>query len=131
MTVELEDVPEPFRRAVSAALDAAGISEGHLAVTAVPAAEIHRLNLEYRGIDRPTDVLSFPVDEDEPAPGPLELGDVVFCPDECVDQVEAVIHGVLHLCGHDHETDDGEMLELQDRVVESLGMSPRMTVEDE
>jgi probable rRNA maturation factor len=65
-------------------------------------------------------VLSFPIDEDEPVAGPRELGDVVICPEHTADMVEAVVHGVLHLCGYDHGTDDGEMLALQDRVVASL-----------
>jgi len=52
--------------------------------------------------------------------GPRELGDVVICPEHTADMVEAVVHGVLHLCGYDHERDDGEMLALQDRVVSSL-----------
>ena len=65
-------------------------------------------------------MLSFPIDEDEPVAGPRELGDVVICPEHTQDMVEAVVHGVLHLCGYDHETDDGEMLELQDRVMDSL-----------
>ena len=47
-------------------------------------------------------------------PGPRELGDVVICPEHTEDLTEAVVHGVLHLCGYDHETDDGEMLALQD-----------------
>jgi probable rRNA maturation factor len=81
---------------------------------------IRELNREHRGKDAPTDVLSFPIDEDGPVAGPRELGDVVICPEHTVDLVEAVVHGVLHLCGYDHETDDGEMLALQDRVVASL-----------
>ena len=84
------------------------------------AAEIRRLNSRHRGIDRATDVLSFPVDADGPAPGPRELGDVVICEEEADDLVEAVVHGVLHLCGYDHEADGGEMLALQDRVMGSL-----------
>ena len=52
--------------------------------------------------------------------GPRELGDVVICPEQTEDLTEAVVHGVLHLCGYDHETDDGEMLALQDRVMEGL-----------
>ncbi len=47
------------------------------------------------------------------APAPRELGDVVICPEHTVDVCEAIVHGVLHLVGMDHETDDGEMLELQ------------------
>ncbi len=84
------------------------------------AERIRELNREHRGLDRPTDVLSFPVDEDGPSAGPRELGDVVICPEHTSDLTEAVVHGVLHLCGYDHETDDGEMLALQDRVMELL-----------
>jgi probable rRNA maturation factor len=65
-------------------------------------------------------VLSFPVDESGPATGPRELGDVVVCPERAEDLTEAVVHGVLHLCGYDHEGDEGEMLALQERVLASL-----------
>jgi probable rRNA maturation factor len=65
-------------------------------------------------------VLSFPVDETGAVAGPRELGDVVICPEHTEDLTEAVVHGVLHLCGHDHETDDGEMLALQDSVIAGL-----------
>jgi probable rRNA maturation factor len=50
-------------------------------------------------------------------PGPRELGDVVICPEHTVDIREAIVHGVLHLVGMDHETDNGEMLALQDRLL--------------
>jgi probable rRNA maturation factor len=109
-----------FERAARAALDAAGVGDGHLAIDFVDADAIQSLNAEHRDRDRPTDVLSFPVDESGPAAGPRELGDVVICPSETEDLDEAVVHGVLHLCGYDHETDDGEMLALQDRVVAAL-----------
>ena len=49
----------------------------------------------------------------QPAGVPRELGDVVICPEHTVDLREAIVHGVLHLVGFDHETDDGEMLALQ------------------
>ena len=86
----------------------------------MPAAEIRSLNRRHRGIDRATDVLSFPVDSERPAAGPRELGDVVICPEHTEHLTEAVVHGVLHLCGYDHETDSGEMLELQRRVLSGL-----------
>lgn len=120
MSLDLSDVPAEFRSAVSAALDAAGIEDGHLAVELVDEARIHELNREFRGIDKPTDVLSFPLDEAGPSAGPRELGDVIVCPEFCTDLTEAVVHGVLHLCGHDHETDEGEMFLIQDRVMEGL-----------
>ena len=109
-----------FERAARAALETAGVGDGHLAIDFVDADSIRALNAEHRSLDRPTDVLSFPVDEDGPAAGPRELGDVVICPSETEDLEEAVVHGVLHLCGYDHETDDGEMLDLQDRVMAGL-----------
>ena len=55
-----------------------------------------------------------------PSAGPRELGDVVISPEHTEDLTEAVVHGVLHLCGYDHESDDGEMLSLQRRVLEEL-----------
>ena len=103
-----------------AALAAAGVREGHLAIALVDGERMRELNRSQRANDRPTDVLSFPVDEAGAAVGPRELGDVVICPEHTRDLREAVVHGVLHLCGYDHETDDGEMLELQDRIMGSL-----------
>jgi probable rRNA maturation factor len=95
------------------ALASAGIDDGHIAVELVEESRMQELNREHRGADRPTDVLSFPVDEDGVAAGPRELGDVVICPPYATDLREAVVHGVLHLTGMDHETDGGEMLALQ------------------
>ena len=113
-------MPEELRRAALAALEAAGIEDGHLAISFVGADEIRALNRAHRAIDRPTDVLSFPVDEGGPAAGPRELGDVVISPEHTEDLTEAVVHGVLHLCGYDHETDDGNMLAVQRRVLARL-----------
>ena len=93
------------------------MADGHLAVQLVSSDEIRSLNRRHRGIDSPTDVLSFPVDEAGVAAGPRELGDVVICPEHTVDLEEAVVHGVLHLTGMDHETDDGEMLAVQAEIM--------------
>ena len=98
----------------------AGIEDGHVAVEFVDAERIAALNADHRGKAGPTDVLSFPVDADGAPVGPRELGDVVICPEHTEDLVEAVVHGVLHLTGMDHEADEGEMLALQQRVLESL-----------
>jgi probable rRNA maturation factor len=95
------------------ALSSAGIIDGHAAVEFVSEDRIRELNLSFRGLDEPTDVLAFGVDEDAPAAGPRELGDIVVCPEQTVDVREAVVHGALHLTGMDHETDEGEMLALQ------------------
>ena len=120
MSADLTDVPPDLRGAVAAALETAGVEDGHLAVEIVDAGRIQALNREHRGKDAPTDVLAFPIDELEPVAGPRELGDVAICPEHCSDVTEAAVHGTLHLCGYDHETDEGEMLELQARVLAAL-----------
>ena len=117
--IELDADPS-LRAAATAALAVAGVDDGHLSIELVDSDRIRRLNREHRGIDRSTDVLSFPVDGVGRVRGPRELGDVVISPADTADIIEAVVHGVLHLCGYDHEADDGEMLALQARVLESL-----------
>jgi probable rRNA maturation factor len=117
-----------IRRLCRQAAAAAGIGAGHVAVEFVDAARIAMLNGEYRKRPTPTDVLSFPIDGVEPLGGhaaeltaaddprgPLqrELGDVVICPEHTIDVREAIVHGMLHLLGMDHERDNGEMLALQ------------------
>jgi probable rRNA maturation factor len=118
--LELIRAPDELREPALAALAAAGVTDGHLTVELVDERRIRDLNRDHRGLDRPTDVLSFPVDEAGRTAGPRELGDVVICAEHTEDLIEAVVHGVLHLCGHDHETDEGEMLALQARVLEGL-----------
>jgi probable rRNA maturation factor len=124
-----------------------GIEQAHVAIEFVDAARIAALNAEHRGKTGATDVLSFPIDGIEPlaaaeavagasaraaadgsaagaAAGgdvPRELGDIVICPEHTADLREAVIHGMLHLLGMDHETDDGEMLELQRELLAGAG----------
>jgi len=120
MTVDLADVPAELREAVAAVLAAADVEDGHLALELVDAERIRELNREHRGKDAPTDVLAFPVDGAGPVAGPRELGDVAICPEHCTDVTEAAVHGTLHLCGYDHETDQGEMLSLQAEVMKSL-----------
>ncbi|MDX8150618.1 rRNA maturation RNase YbeY [Patulibacter brassicae] len=121
-----EDVPaglptgEDLRRLVETAAAAAGVHDGHLAISIVDAGAIHLLNREHRGKDAPTDVLSFPIDGAGPVFGPREIGDVVICPEHTVDLREAVVHGVLHLVGFDHEVDDGEMLAVQAQILSWL-----------
>ena len=99
------------------ALSSAGIEEGHLAIEFVGEDRIRTLNRDFRQVDAPTDVLSFGVDEDGPAAGPRELGDIVICPQHTTDLREAIVHGTLHLTGMDHEADDGEMLALQSELM--------------
>jgi len=120
--VDLTDVPAELREPVAAALAAAGVRDGHLAVEIVDEDRIRELNRAHRGSDEATDVLSFPLDGAGPVAGPRELGDVAICPAHCLDMTltETAVHGVLHLCGYDHEVDDGEMLALQADVLAGL-----------
>lgn len=110
-----EGIPpeQEIRRLCELAAASAQIHDGHLAVEFVEERRIAELNALHRGRAAPTDVLSFPIDLAEPSEGPRELGDVVICIEHTADVREAVVHGVLHLVGMDHETDDGEMLALQ------------------
>ncbi len=123
------------RRLCVLAAGSAGVHDGHLAIEFVDGERIAELNARYRGEPSTTDVLSFPIDGVGPGagigpsgatdaiaggrscPGGRELGDVVICPAHTVDIREAIVHGVLHLVGMDHETDTGEMLALQDRLL--------------
>lgn len=108
---------DAVRRLCALALASAGIEDGHLAVAFVEAERIAALNAEHRGKAEPTDVLSFPVDGAGEALGEREIGDVVICPEHTEDLAEAVVHGVLHLTGMDHESDDGEMLAVQREIL--------------
>jgi probable rRNA maturation factor len=132
------------RRLCVLAAASAGVQDGHLAIEFVDAERITQLNWTHRRRLTPTDVLSFPVDGVEPigetespgasfllagertslgltAAGSRELGDVLICPEHTTDLREAIVHGVLHLVGMDHETDDGEMLALQHELLASEG----------
>jgi probable rRNA maturation factor len=109
---------DEIRRLCELAAASRGVESGHVAVEFAGARRIAELNRRHRGKDEPTDVLSFPVDGIDGSPrGPRELGDIVICPPETADIGEAVVHGMLHLLGMDHETDAGEMLALQDELL--------------
>jgi probable rRNA maturation factor len=133
--MDLSDVPPELQPPVAAALRAAGVEDGHLGLELVGEGRMRTLNYAHRGKDEATDVLAFPIDPPQPgspsassaedprttaSPGTRELGDVFICPDRAADVTEAAVHGALHLCGYDHESDDGEMLALQAKVLESL-----------
>lgn len=104
---------------------------GELTLTFVDRSEIAALNAEHLGHDGPTDVLSFPLDDDRAdrtdfGDVPVLLGDVVICPAVAAEQAPGhagtlddelallVVHGVLHVLGHDH-ADDDERRSMQDR----------------
>ena len=114
--LRLEDVPD----------------EAELSIALVDAEEMAHLNEQYRGIEGPTDVLSFGCDDPCASVGgePITLGDVIIAPDVAVAQaaelgttIEAelnllLVHGVLHLLGYDHESDeDAAVMQAREQVV--------------
>lgn len=124
-----------------ATLDAIGRDAANLTVAFVRDLVIRELNCRFRGKDRATDVLSFPAeDERESASGvhfigssvSEHLGDIVVSTDTALKQAndaghsfarevdELVIHGVVHLCGYDHETDRGQMNRLELKLRKKL-----------
>jgi len=104
--------------------------------------ELNTLNLKYRGIDKTTDVLSFPADFEDPDLESRYVGDVVIAFPRAEEQaqkrghfVEAelqllVVHGTLHLLGYDHgdKTEKKEMWSIQSRILKKLGLD--IEVED-
>lgn len=122
-STQFERIPpdDEIRRLCELAAQAIGVHDGHMAVEFVDERRIAELNGRYRARPRPTDVLSFPIDGAEFSQSPRELGDVLICLEQTVDVREAIVHGVLHLLGMDHEVDTGEMLVLQREL---LGRGP-------
>lgn len=112
------------REALTLAFGSVGIAAGHVAVHFVTEERSHELAAEYLGKTDATDVISFPVDEDDDFPEgeeeQRELGDIVICPERTHDLLEAIVHGALHLVGMDHETDQGEMLAVQGELMSWL-----------
>jgi probable rRNA maturation factor len=122
---------DALRALALALLEAEGVAgPWALGIAFVGEGEMRALNAEHRGLDEVTDVLAFPLDgRDELPPGfERQLGDVVVCQPQAVRQAaEAgdapldelrtlVVHGLLHLLGHDHELDGGEMFARQDEL---------------
>jgi len=89
-------------------LAAEGIGDGELGLAFVGADEIRSLKARHLGLDEATDVLSFPLDgrEEVPEGVPRALGDVVLCPQVVGEAWRGpLVHGLLHLLGHDHGTE--------------------------
>lgn len=141
LEVPQEDV-DAVRRAVLTVGRLYGALDAEVSVTLTNDAHIHALNRDYRGVDRPTDVLSFALMESEEpeifdAPGGVVLGDLVISLERAAAQAETyghsflrelsflTVHGMLHLLGYDHieEEDRVEMEEEQRHVMDVLGIA--------
>lgn len=122
--------PELLERWALSALAISSDEPGELCVRVVDNQESQTLNAGYRGIDKPTNVLSFPTDVD--IPDAKVLGDVVICAPivefEAAEQnkhvgdhyAHMVVHGVLHLMGYDHES-EGEAEQMEQLEITILG----------
>ena len=113
------------------------IKDSVMSVIIVDNEEIHRINKEYRGIDRETDVISFALEEGEKIDEPYKtLGDIYISIDKVYEQAKEyghsvkrelfflVTHGFLHLLGYDHmnKEDEEKMFSLQEEILDSYGV---------
>lgn len=137
-TNENIDMNDKLYDVVKAVLDNEGLSMDYeVSITFVDKDEIHKLNREYRKVDRPTDVLSFPMNEEFLIEGmDSMLGDIVICMDIAKDQAKEyghsldreimylTCHSMLHLLGYDHiEEDDKKIMRGKEKeVMKNLGV---------
>lgn len=135
-------LPATVERAAVKVGELYGLDSAEVSVTLTDNVYIHELNKKYRGIDRPTDVLSFALNEgDEPevfdGPEVNMLGDIIISVERAEEQASEyghsvereiaflTVHGMLHLLGYDHmeEEDRKEMRQEEDFVMEKLGIT--------
>ncbi len=137
-TNENIDMNDKLYDVVKAVLDNDGLSMAYeVSITFVDKDEIHKLNREYRKVDRPTDVLSFPMNEEFLIEGvDSMLGDIVICMDIAKDQAKEydhsldreimylTCHSMLHLLGYDHiDEDDKKIMRGKEKeVMRKLGV---------
>ena len=112
------------------ALDAIGKTGSSATIAFVSDDAIRKLNQQFRRVDKATDVLSFPAG----GPDKLNLGDIAISAETAASQAEEnglafdeeiaqlILHGLLHLSGYDHESDNGEMNRLELKLRRQLGI---------
>ena len=122
-------VTSPWIDRVAEMLDVIGKADASVTVAFVSDKKIRELNRQFRRVDKATDVLSFPSDSDDG-----DLGDIAISIQTAARQAkqngltldgeiaQLILHGLLHLSGYDHETDNGEMNRLELRLRKKLGI---------
>jgi len=126
---------EKWRALAAKALQAIGHTNQSATIAFVSDRQMRELNRSFRGIGKTTDVLSFPAGEDEfGQTSTTNLGDIAISVERAETQAaerglkfdreiaQLILHGLLHLCGYDHETDNGEMDRLELRLRRRLGI---------
>jgi probable rRNA maturation factor len=140
--VVTREILDTMLKAAEICIDAENIDvdRSEISVTFVDMEEIHQLNRDYREVDSPTDVLSFPQFDDLndlPEDGEIALGDVVICKEKAEEQAEEFghsfereiiylfVHSVLHLLGYDHMDEDEKkiMRRREEEVMTELGIT--------
>ena len=125
----------PLERAALAALKHQR-ADGDITLVLTGDSQLHKLNRDYLGVDAPTDVLSFPASESDPETGEAYLGDIILSLPRADKQARAaghsqadeaqllVVHGTLHLLGHDHATarEKAKMWKAQGEILNRLGL---------
>jgi probable rRNA maturation factor len=129
--------PSLLERAALLTLETESAStDSDLTIVLTDDTHLHELNREYLGVDAPTDVLSFPADEEDPETGIRYLGDILVSIPRARLQAESaghpveaevqllVVHGTLHLLGHDHAEaeEKARMWKSQAGVMSKLGL---------
>jgi probable rRNA maturation factor len=142
-SLDLSFDPSLLEQAARAALDHQS-ADGDLTIVLTDDEQLHLLNRDYLGVDAPTDVLSFPASETDPETGRRYLGDILLSVSRAETQARAanhpledearllVVHGVLHLLGHDHAEaeEKSKMWKAQGEILASLGLG-HVTVREE
>lgn len=151
---DTKNVPEEKIKLIEDVLNFAGSylklpENTEMSVTLMDNEHIHEINKKYRGVDKPTDVISFAIEEEDPDEVPIilpedeefdipkNIGDIMVSMDKVKEQAEylghsedrelgfLVVHGFLHLNGYDHmkEEDEKEMFGLQRKILDSYGLT--------
>ncbi|WP_334117096.1 rRNA maturation RNase YbeY [Ligilactobacillus sp.] len=151
---DTKNVPEERIKLIEDILNFAGSflklpENTEMSVTLMDNDHIHEINKKYRGVDKPTDVISFAIEEDDPDETPIilpegeefdipkNIGDIMVSMDKVKEQAEylghseerelgfLVVHGFLHLNGYDHmkEEDEKEMFGLQREILDAYGLT--------